>query len=96
MWRAMLPHGVYEAERIGYHGRKFIEFREGKVVAVTGMKTNLLGEYYNSNGSWYLETSDGEYPARIVPSILFLRTYDSNDVENVDSVLKRRWSLRSP
>jgi len=95
----MQPHGVYEAERIGYLGRKFVEFRDGSVVAVTGSKTNLLGKYYYSNGSWYFktpETLDGEYHTKIVPSMQFLRIYDSNGVEDVDSVLKRRWFLHSP
>ena len=94
--RTMEPHGVYEAGKIGYLGRKFIEFRNGEVSAVTGFDTNLLGNYYRSNRNWYYVSSDGEYSTRLVPNFRSLRAYDSNNVEEVDFKLMRLWSFRSP
>lgn len=53
------PEGMWNAPEIGVEGYSYIEFREGKVEAVTQFSRTPLGSYAKKQGKWFFDGGDG-------------------------------------
>jgi hypothetical protein len=53
------PEGIWNAPEIGVEGYSYIEFREGRIEAVTQFSRTPLGSYTKKQGKWFFDGGDG-------------------------------------